>query len=122
MISLASILTRHTHIYLYIYITYCVIFIRLQSEIAVLKEENSRLKSDNRELTELNNTAEVLLRERMDIENAQNRQLRNVQADFNALKSQYERITEEQRDLEALAADEQVFILYSLKLPRHNSY
>lgn len=79
----------------------------LQSQLSVKNEELTRIRSENRELTEFNTQMELVLRERMEIESAQNKQLRNLQLDFSTLRGQYEKTVESQRDLESLAADEQ---------------
>ena len=81
--------------------------VSLQTQLSVLTEENNRLATENRELCELNTQAENLLRERMEVENQQSRALRNIQVDFATLRGRYEEISSSQRDLEALAADEQ---------------
>lgn len=81
--------------------------VSLQTQLSVLTEENNRLSTENRELCELNTQAESLLRERMEVENQQSKALRNIQVDFATLRGRYEEISSSQRDLEALAADEQ---------------
>lgn len=81
--------------------------VSLQTQLSVLSEENNRLAIENRELCELNTQAENLLRERMQIENQQSKALRSIQVDFATLRGRYEEISSSQRDLEALAADEQ---------------
>jgi chromosome segregation ATPase len=81
--------------------------IGLQRQISVLQEENSSLRTENRELSELNTQAETLLRERMEVENSQNKALRNIQLDFDTLRGKYEEMSDSQRELETLAADEQ---------------
>ena len=79
----------------------------LQSQVSILQEENNTLKQENRELNDLNHQAEQILKERIDIEHGQSKSLRDMQYDFVLMKGKYEQMSEAQRDLESLAADEQ---------------
>lgn len=81
--------------------------ISLQTQLSVLQQENIQLGKENNELAQLNTQAEELLKERLASESAQSRLLHSIQIEFATLRGRYEEMAISQKELEALAADEQ---------------
>eukprot|EP01034_Spumella_vulgaris_P036058 gene36058-44468_t len=66
-----------------------------------------KLWKENEELAQLNLNAEDLLQEKVQTEKKQERVIREIQLDFASLRGRYEETIKSQRELEALASDEQ---------------
>lgn len=81
--------------------------ITLQSQLSMMQHELHRLETDNNELTEMNNQAEMIIQEKTAIEERQNRMLSEIQIDFTNLKDRYEEKLKFQKELEKLIFDEQ---------------
>lgn len=82
--------------------------ISLQTQLSTVQQENAQLVQENKELVELNKQAENMLHDRANAEVAQNKAFRDVQIEFAMLRGRYEEIGISQRNLEEMAADEQV--------------
>lgn len=82
--------------------------ISLQTQLSTVQQENSQLVLENKELQELNKQAENMLHERAAAETQQNKAFRDVQIEFAMLRGRYEEIGISQKNLEEMAADEQV--------------
>eukprot|EP01036_Dinobryon_divergens_P030096 gene30096-39292_t len=81
--------------------------VTLQSQLSMMQHELHRLETDNNELTEMNNQAEMIIQEKTAIEERQNRMLSEIQIDFTNLKDRYEEKLKFQKELEKLIFDEQ---------------
>jgi hypothetical protein len=82
------------------------ITVNLQTDLSICREDNESLKLENRNLHELNSSAEELLKERIYVENDQKQVLSNLTKNFELLTLKYEKCAEEQKKFEARAADE----------------
>lgn len=82
--------------------------ISLQTQLSTVQQENAQLVLENSDLVELNKQAENMLHDRAHAENLQNKAFRDVQIEFAMLRGRYEEIGISQKNLEEMAADEQV--------------
>ena len=82
--------------------------ISLQTQLSTVQQENAQLVLENKELVELNKQAENMLRDRANAETQQQKSFRDVQIEFAMLRGRYEEISISQKNLEEMAADEQV--------------
>ena len=81
--------------------------ISLQSQLSTTQQENQLLVKENKELQEVNQTAEEMLQERQQRETEQTRAFRDVQIEFAMLRGRYEEMSISQRELETMTANEQ---------------
>ena len=82
--------------------------ISLQTQLSTVQQENSSLVMENNELKEAMKQAEQLLQDRANAEVQQQKAFRDVQIEFAMLRGRYEEIGIAQKNLEEMAADEQV--------------
>jgi len=81
--------------------------ISLQTQLTTVQQENVTLVSENKELQEVNATAEDMLKQRQTRETEQTRAFRDVQLEFAMLRGRYEEMAISQRELETMTANEQ---------------
>lgn len=81
--------------------------ITLQSELSILQKENQKLLKDNVESVELNEQAEVLLRERIEKEAIQTKLIVDLRNELSSLTKKYEELSENKKEIDEIASDEQ---------------
>ena len=81
--------------------------ISLQSQLSIMEQENQQLYRENKELTDLNKQAAILMEEKEAKEQDNNRELTILQMEHSKLQGRFDELTTAQNDLENLAADEQ---------------
>lgn len=81
--------------------------ISLQSQLSIMEQENQNLYKENKDLTDLNREAAVLLEEKEKQERKNNDEMKMLQHEFAKLQGRFDELTDSQNDLETLAADEQ---------------
>ena len=81
--------------------------ISLQSQLSTTQQENQLLVKENKELKEVNQSAEEMLHDRQQRETEQTRAFRDVQIEFAMLRGRYEEMSISQRELETMTANEQ---------------
>ena len=81
--------------------------ISLQSQLSIMEQENQNLYKENKDLTDLNREAAVLLEEKERAERKTNDEMKMLQQEFAKLQGRFDELTDSQNDLETLAADEQ---------------
>jgi hypothetical protein len=81
--------------------------ISLQSQLSIMEQENQQLYKENKDLTDLNREAAVLLEEKEYKEHKNEDENKMLQTAFSKLQGRFDELSDSQSDLEALAAEEQ---------------
>jgi myosin heavy subunit len=80
----------------------------LQNEVNGLKADNDKLVIENKELMELNAQAEVILRQKLQSESQQSKELQDCRRELESVRSKYDQLLKSHQEVDIVAADEQI--------------